>query len=372
MKTPEWIPLCNEKQLEELIKREKEIYSDHDFTQQLYSSEKGAYLYNLVWKPLEKELRDVKTVYYSPSGILYQISFAAIPAGNYLLSDKYDLRLVSSTREILRLKNDKQAKLPQGSAAVYGGLYYDIRNDSLMITASRSADMTDYSITQKQELGVRQIFLKETVTEAESICQYLTDRKIPVKLYSRRDGNEESFKQLSGTSTGIIHLATHGFFMENIEIKNNSILQPGGITSKEFQNPLLRSGLLLGGSNRAWTGENVIEGIEDGILTAEEISHLNLIKTQLVVLSACQTGLGEVKGSEGVFGLQRAFKLAGVETLVMSLWRVQDDATQELMSVFYQQWLSGKTKYEAFANAQKYVREKYKDPFFWAGFVMMD
>jgi len=187
-------------------------------------------------------------------------------------------------------------------------------------------------------------------------------------------GNEESFKRLSGTSVGLIHLATHGFFLEDVESEyNREIIQMlGGRGDRATNNLQLRSGLLMAGANRAWTGEEVIEGIEDGILTAEEISQMNLIKTQLVVLSACETGLGEAKTSEGVFGLQRAFKLAGVETLIMSLWTVPDDATADLMIAFYQLWLSGKTKSEAFAEAQRQVREKYKEPYHWAGFVMMD
>ena len=180
---------------------------------------------------------------------------------------------------------------------------------------------------------------------------------------------------MSGTPAGIIHLATHGFFLEDVEDDEDNrdvMRQLGGGSRRAVENPLLRSGLLMAGANRAWTGEDVIEGIEDGILTADEIAQMNLIKTQLVVLSACETGLGEAKSSEGVFGLQRAFKLAGVETLVMSLWQVPDNATAELMTGFYQLWLSGKTKQEAFATAQKKVREKYKEPYYWAGFVMMD
>jgi len=188
-------------------------------------------------------------------------------------------------------------------------------------------------------------------------------------------GNEESFKRLSGTSASIIHLATHGFFLDDVENENQSdILQQIGDSrgQRAFENPLLRSGLLMAGGNRAWTGVDVIDGIEDGILTAEEIAQMNLVNTQLIVLSACETGLGEANSAEGVFGLQRAFKLAGVETLIMSLWQVPDDATAELMSAFYQLWLSGKTKSEAFAEAQRQVREKYEKSFYWAGFVMMD
>jgi len=224
--------------------------------------------------------------------------------------------------------------------------------------------------------GAAWTFLPGTEDEVEQIGEYLTERQLPHKLYMRTAGNEESFKQLSGTATGIIHLATHGYFLEDLERDyDREVMERiggGSRGSKVFENPLLRSGLLLSGSNRAWTGEDVIEGIEDGILTADEISQMNLIKTQLVVLSACETGLGEAKTSEGVFGLQRAFKLAGVETLIMSLWTVPDDATADLMIAFYELWLSGKTKSQAFAEAQRQVREKYKEPYHWAGFVMMD
>ena len=399
-KAPVWIPLCDEKQMQALTKRDKDM-SDEDFTQQLYS-EKGDNLFRLIWQPLEKELQGIRTIYYSPSGMLHQIAFSAIPAadgrdaarhrlpradGVTTLSDKYDLQLVSSTRELTRLKKDKTGTLPKGTAAVYGGLYYNAEKDQL-IAESRKARR---AATPTQGIGTSQVmiaavfpkniqrggtwsFLPGTQDETEQICEYLNKRKIPNRLYSEIVGNEESFKQLSGTPAGIIHLATHGFFLQDIEDEDNRdvVQRLGGGGRKAFENPLLRSGLLMAGANRAWTGEDVIEGIEDGILTADEIAQMNLIKTQLVVLSACETGLGEAKSSEGVFGLQRAFKLAGVETLVMSLWTVPDDATAELMTGFYQLWLSGKTKREAFATAQKQVREKYKEPYYWAGFVMMD
>ena len=393
---PVWIPLCDEKPLQALTKRRKGILDD-DFTQQLYSGEKGDSLYHLIWQPLEKELQDIRTVYYSPSGMLHQISFAAIPAGGRdaachvstkLLSDQYDLQLVSSTREIARLKKDNTGTLPQGTAAVYGGLYYDADRDKLIAEARGSSSPTltlpeeegtppmliAAVLPKSTQRGASWMFLAGTETEAEQICEYLNKRKIPNHLYSETTGTEESFKRLSGTATGIIHLATHGFFLKDIEEGDSRdvVRRLGGADRKVSENPLLRSGLLMAGGNRAWRGEDVIEGIEDGILTADEIAHMNLIKTKLIVLSACETGLGEVKNTEGVFGLQRAFKLAGVETLVMSLWTVPDEATAELMTAFYQLWLSGKNKREAFAEAQKQVRKKFEKPFYWAGFVMMD
>jgi CHAT domain-containing protein len=149
-----------------------------------------------------------------------------------------------------------------------------------------------------------------------------------------------------------------------------------GNRSQAVENPMLRSGLAMAGINRAWSSSEPVEDGEDNILTAAEIAGLNLTKTKLVILSACETGLGDVKNSEGVFGLQRAFKLAGVESLLMSLWKVPDEATMLLMTTFYNEWLDGKTKQQALKNAQKTVR-KYKEkdyslPFYWAAFVMMD
>jgi CHAT domain-containing protein len=219
-------------------------------------------------------------------------------------------------------------------------------------------------------------YLAGTKTETERIVGSLSNRNIPHSFYTEHAGNEESFKSLSGKQTGVIHLATHGFFLPDAENKavDEIVRQLGGNKDKPFENPLLRSGLILSGANNQWRAKEYVldENIEDGILTADEISRLNLTKTKLVVLSACETGLGDVKNSEGVFGLQRAFKLAGVESLIMSLWKVPDEATAELMTTFYDEWLAGKNKQDAFKTAQQKVRGIYKSPYYWAAFVMMD
>ena len=417
METPAWIPLFKETDLQELSKRKNKI-SDLEYTQQLYS-ENGQSLYNLIWQPLEKELQDIHTIYYAPSGMLHQISFGAVPVSfnhkgtqsdvtkahkevSELLSDRYNLQLLSSTREIFRLKKETTTNLQDKTAAIYGGLLYDIEKEKMIAEAqiyspditrpllistfplvaeiqkqmSNSEDLFPSSTGNVRGIGIRQSFLPGTEKEVELINKYFNDSQIPINLKMYSAGNEESFKQLSGTSPGIIHIATHGYFFADIENKSSNDLMTrlsgSDFGGKVFNNQLLRSGLLLSGSNRAWTGTDLIEGIEDGILTADEISQMNLIKTELVVLSACETGLGEAKTAEGVFGLQRAFKLAGVETLIMSLWKVPDNATADLMTTFYQLWLSGKTKQVAFSEAQQQVREKYKDVYFWAGFVMLD
>ena len=151
-------------------------------------------------------------------------------------------------------------------------------------------------------------------------------------------------------------------------------LLPSNDRQTQEDRSLSQSGLLFAGANSALDPEkrkDIPEGVDDGILTAKEISRLDFKGLDLVVLSACQTGLGEVTG-EGVFGLQRGFKKAGAQTIVMSLWKVDDNATKDLMIEFYKNLVAGKSKREAFIAAQNVVRQKYKDPQKWAAFVMVD
>ena len=136
-----------------------------------------------------------------------------------------------------------------------------------------------------------------------------------------------------------------------------------------YENPLLRSGLALAGANTWRKKGSLPPEAEDGILTAEDVSGLDLLDTELVVLSACETGLGEVQTGEGVFGLRRAFVLAGAKTLVMSLWKVPDRQTQELMVDFYRRVLEGQPRAEALRQAQLAMKSKYPNPYYWGAFI---
>jgi len=380
---PVWIPLCEEEALQEILSKAEKRSSEPDRQVRALYNTNGLELFETVWNPMEKELSGVTTVYYSPSGLLHKIAFNALPVDNSIdirLADKYNLNLVSSTREVTRLDRNPAKTTQIGSAVLYGGLDYDA-NEAVMRRAAQSykkdtnvpvvATVLPVGLTR----GEAQIPLPATKEETLNIQKYLNNKKIPNILYQGSLGNEESFKQLDGKKTGLIHLATHGFFLPDVERKDDDIehqqqQQTRGML-RATENPLLRSGLILAGGNHAWINKPV-EGVESGILTAEKIAGMNLLGAKLVVMSACQTGLGDVKNDEGVFGLQRAFKLAGVETLIMSLWKVEDNATAKLMNVFYQEWLSGKSKQEAFKEAQKQVRAEFSSPFFWAAFVMMD
>jgi CHAT domain-containing protein len=180
-------------------------------------------------------------------------------------------------------------------------------------------------------------------------------------------------------SPRILHIASHGFFLpdarrdrDKVQLELGTIVEPGGkglSRLAHLENPLLRSGLALAGANTWLARGELPEEAEDGLLTAEDVTGMDLLATELAVLSACETGLGEVHVGEGVYGLRRAFVLAGVKTLVMSLWKVPDQQTQELMENFYQRLLKGQPRAEALRKAQLAIRERYPNPLYWGAFV---
>lgn len=200
--------------------------------------------------------------------------------------------------------------------------------------------------------------LPGTHLEAVKISNLCDSLHISVEVKELKAASEEYIKSLKSPS--ILHIATHGFFLAQ-KNEENTI----------YQDPLLRSGLLLANAEQGLEG-NVKQGQEDGILTAKEALTLQLNNTDLVIMSACETGLGDIKYGEGVYGLQRAFQQAGAKTIIISLWKVSDDATQQLMTYFYHNLLEKKMdKRIAFKQAQLSLMKKYPHPFFWGAFVMI-
>ena len=382
-KEPEIIHLFAESSLSQIVGNQGNKRIDRYITE-LYSTGaaqyKGEDLYALIWAPLEKEIKGASTIYYSPAGILNSVSLQALSNGKQCLGQKYVMHLVSSIGEIPRIKGVSSNR--GNRAVVFGGVQYDAE-ESELVQASRSYSRGVSEMWEPEALEVRSGWrrLPGTEIEAKEIGLILTNKGYTVEILSGINANEESFKALSGKDINTIHIATHGFFLsERKDIKKNAFLNPTLSDNIGRVDPMLRSGLLLAGANRAWTGKRSIEGIDDGILTAKEIAALNFSKVKLIVMSACQTGLGDVEANEGVYGLQRAFKLAGAETLIMSLWEVDDKATSLLMKSFYEDYLNGKAKDVAFRNAINKVRS-YKDdngdtpfssPYYWAAFIMMD
>ena len=331
-------------------------------------------LYNAIWKALEKYLQGVENVYFSPSGKFYTIGIEYLPDDNgEIFAKKYNAYRLSSTRELALERHIN----PNKKASVYGGIIYDFgKGDWEDLKNYKDEIETDFrdipNLTEDQRAGIT--FLQGAKIEANEITNILRGGNYLVAEGNGVSATEESFKKLSGSGVKLLHIATHGFYEpENKEKRSMDFLTIGDNKSKE-DNSLSRSGLFLAGAASALDPKkrkDIPEGVDDGILTAKEISRLDFKGLDLVVLSACQTGLGEVT-SEGVFGLQRGFKKAGAQTIVMSLWKVDDNATKDLMTEFYKNLVAGKSKREAFVTAQDYLRTKYPDPQKWAAFVMVD
>lgn len=182
-----------------------------------------------------------------------------------------------------------------------------------------------------------------------------------------KNGTEESFLNMHGKSPKLLHLATHGFYYTPNRAENVDYL-------KGYTDAMSLSGLVFSGGNAAWLGKPLPKGVLGGILSANDIARLDLSNTDMVVLSACQTGQGKAT-AEGLYGLQRAFKKAGVGTIVMSLWNVSDKTTSEFMTTFYERLAdthNAWNKRKAFEEAKEIIRQKHPDPFHWAAFVMLD
>lgn len=342
----------------------------------LYKSTELSTLYKLIWSKIEPYVNEGDDVYFAPDGLLYQMNIEVLQDANgKRANEKWNLHRVSSTRELCMEKLD----IDINSAALYGGLTYEMDSEAMLSQSRAYNQVSDEAIARgfipdsTKRAGWQP--LPATLTEISSIARMCKSRGMTVDTYTAMTGNEESFKALSGKKTPIIHLATHGFFYKNEEVTQKPFFNAFNFDQmpQKPDNSLKRTGLILAGGQKAWLGEAIPDNVEDGILLAEEIASMDLTGTDLVVLSACETGLGEIT-SEGVFGLQRAFKKAGVQTLIMSLWKVDDGATSLFMQTFYKHWLDGKSKHEAFTMAQKTMQEHpdYSNPYYWAAFIMLD
>ena len=365
-------------------------------------------LSSLLWKPLEKYMQQKKNIYFSPTGQLYNIGIENLPSWDEvgLLSEKWNFYRLSSTRQLALFPSKKPLK----TAAVYGGLVYnaDVQTlvaDSKKYARKRSSDIA-FAQGHVRSLDLHGVVeeLPATQKEALDIAEKLSSKQIADSLYMGVKGTETSFKSLSGRPINLVHIATHGFYWTE---EKASVLDELGFLFKKETNALqyvedkalTRTGLLFSGVNNVLSGKVLPENVDDGVLTAREISALDFRNLDMVVLSACQTGLGEITG-DGVFGLQRGFKKSGAKSLLMSLWKVDDNATQMLMTHFYSNLMNGMNKYEALCKAQRAVREyevevplmpdgltatqkrraekqgtqkiSYKHPKYWAAFILLD
>ncbi len=298
--------------------------------------------YSKYWSTIDNAIINKKTIYVSLDGVYNQISLNTLKdgTGKYLIDSK-NIILVSNSKDVLELKNTVLKKDFPKTASLFGFPNY----------------------------GGEEVIpsLPGTKLEVENINPILKTNGYSTTLFEGNDASETNVKL---AKSSILHIATHGFFLANTSaIEDEKVL--GIETSKAKNNPLHRSGLLLANCEKVFDGTSDLSNKDNGILTAYETMNLSLDKTQLVILSACETGLGDIKAGEGVYGLQRAFQVAGAKAIIMSLWQVSDDATMELMTNFYKFYMLSGNKQDAFLKAQKQLKMKFKEPFYWGAFILI-
>jgi CHAT domain-containing protein/tetratricopeptide (TPR) repeat protein len=300
--------------------------------------------FDLYWKKIHTYLlaNGIEKIFYAPDGIYHKISVNTLydPSSKNYLIDELAIVQLSSTKDFLSLNLTEDQNDQIKKVLLVGRPSYKIGGSTAIAGTTRSfAMISNVSDLPGTEEEIKEI--QALIEKSDAECKTLL-----------KDEAKEGVVK-SQLNRELVHIATHGFFMEDEKAPS--------------EDPMLSSGLLLAGvSNVQETGDE-----EDGILTAYEIMNLGLNNLEMVVLSACETGLGEIASGEGIYGLQRAFFVGGAKSVVMSLWKVDDEATKDLMTTFYKDYLKNGNKREAFLNAQRKIKKKYKDPIYWGAFVML-
>lgn len=368
---PTMLRLFEEKQLTALLPtppKDKDAYKLH--FNNLY--ENSTPLYELIWKPFEtaKLLKGGETVYLSASGQLNRVSLAALL--NLLHRDKrfqdlYRLEMVNSTREIHVDANDKVLRTNDLSALLVGGVRYESDSTAIVEALKPQQTLANHpkvsamrSLTPDMD-SCGWDYLNGSLTEVQAIHAAIkTQKRVDATLLTGFSASEDNVRAQLKSAPTMLHLSTHGGYT----LPEHRNLTPIQALHNNF--------ILLAGCKRKCEGKPDIEGMQDGVLTAAEVADMDLKKTQLVVLAACETGLGDLRGREGVFGLARGFKLAGAKYQLVSLWQVPDAETAAFMQLFYQKCLNGTAIQDAFLETQAVLRTQYPDaPYKWAAWVLI-
>ncbi len=306
---------------------------------------KSTELYLKGLAPLLPYLEGCKKIWFSPTGVLASIAIENIKVSRSLcFSDLFDVRRLSSTRKIVYGLNEKRWE----TASLYGGLNYDLNEEEIEYYKETVKSRGTDSLHEWN-------YLRGSLEEVQSICDILGE--ITTEVVTAGDGVKERFMSLSGKEISLIHLATHSFYQPDI------IEQ---VYNKDWtiEETMHACGLVFAGANNR-------KGDGNGLLTAAEISEMDLVGCDLAVLSACSTGLNVTNYDES-YGLMRAFKKAGCGSLLLTLWDIDDAITRLFMEVFYSARMSGANNTSSLNIAKKAVRNKYHSPKYWAGFILID
>ena len=331
---------------------EKELKDVYTLQPKSYDTEAGIELYDKLWGKLDKYIVGKRRVFFSPMGLLNLINIEALKDGNGRTAlETYNLSRVSSTRQLLTSSNE----LALQSIVSFGGIDYTKMEKDIIDSLNTRGNWN---------------YLKNTLDEVLQVEKSLQERNVIVSTITGSKATEAIFKSLDGTTNNIIHIASHGFYIPVNRRGDISYYTKSNYT-KTIKDELFYSGLIMSGGQSTWIDSTFVAEKNDGILTSYEISKLDLHNVELVVLSACETGLGD-NLFDGIFGLQRAFKKAGAKSILMSLWNINDKATSEYMGIFYSFLSSGLSKQESYKRTVAEMKKKYDDPFYWASFVMLD
>ena len=363
--TPYRFRLCSESELRTLSESGADIYRP-----QMPVSQK---MYDTVWSQIEDVTKGINTMYFAPDGLLMTINIESLcdPVTGLRFFEKKNVHRVSSTKQICLKAKEHNL----GNAVLYGGFNYGLSVDRMVERNLAYSGYTNAFRGYRGD-GWTQPWapLSGSMQEVNNIQNILQKKGIAVSTRTGDTATEEDFKSLRKANPQIIHIATHGFYKDNCDASEMKYYKDIMATDigREYS-PMRRSGLIFSGANNAWMGKRLPAQVEDGILLSEEIAAMDLSGTGLVVLSACETGLGQAS-SEGMSGLQKAFKRAGVDKLAISLGKVHDWATQQFMTTFYQYLAEGFDVYQSFqlARASMIDSESYSDASYWAPFILIE
>lgn len=369
-KQPKYIELCDCDELDNIV-YQNTIIQSVDYTTKYYNINNND-IYMLIWKPIEKYIPQGANVYISNVGATWNINFMALSDGVHRLSEFHQIHNVMSTAYISSCKNYDWSI---SSALLLGDIDYDVPLEKMAHESKKYQKSSDCSNDFALYRGIDERGswrkLQYSAEEVNSIVEILSEHGIVTQKLTREQASEESIKSINGKSPDILHISTHGFYYQPVTHSfrsdyTNSFFGENAVNSMKY------NGLLLSGANNAWKDNIVVKDVEDGILTAEEISKLNLSATKLVILSACQTALGDISDIDGNNGLIKSFYLAGVKNTLTALWSVPDQATSMLMETFYKYLSKEKNPYTALIKAQTDVRKFMPDPYYWAGFIITE
>lgn len=332
---------------------EAELYDVYNLQPKSYETEAGIELHDKLWGKLEKYIVGKKRVFFSPMGLLNLMNIEALTdKGGCTALETYNLSRVSSTRQLLTSSSNYNG--PK-SIVSFGGIDYTKIAENIIDGLNTRGNWN---------------YLKNTLDEVLQVEKSFQKKNFNVTTITGNNATEASFKAIDGTTCKILHIASHGFYIPVHQRDNIPYYAKSDYTGN-IKDELFYSGLIMSGGQSTWTDSTFVVEKNDGILTSYEISKLDFHNVDLVVLSACETGLGD-NLFDGIFGLQRAFKKAGAKSILMSLWSIDDKATSEYMGLFYDFLTSGLSKQESYKRTVTEIKKKYNDPYYWASFILLD